>query len=63
MKKQNRNGRRGGNAFAALAFMGFLLTLTEFHGGPWAGSFIGAAMLICGALALLRTKIERRSER
>lgn len=63
MKKQNRNGRRGGNALAALAFMGFLLTLTEFDGGPWAGTFIGAAMLICGALALLRTKIERRSER
>lgn len=48
------------NAAAALAFVGFLLTLTEFHGGPWAGTFIGAAMMICGAMAILRTKIERR---
>lgn len=48
------------NAAATLAFVGFLLTLTEFHGGPWAGTFIGAAMMICGALAILKTKIERR---
>lgn len=47
-------------AAAALAFIGFLLTLTEFHGGPWAGTFIGCAMLLCGTLAILRTKIERR---
>lgn len=48
------------NAAAALAALGFLLTLTEYHGGAWAGTFIGAAMMICGALAILRTKIERR---
>lgn len=48
------------NAAAALAALGFLLTLTEYHGGAWAGTFIGAAMMICGALAILRMKIERR---
>ncbi|MBO5918701.1 MAG: hypothetical protein J6Q14_08055 [Oscillospiraceae bacterium] len=48
------------NLAAGIAFLGFLLTLTEYHGGAWAGTFIGAAMMICGALAILRMKIERR---
>ena len=38
---------------AAVASLGFLLTLTELHGGPWAGTYIGAALLILGALAAL----------
>lgn len=40
----------------AVAALGFLLTLTELHGGPWAGTFIGAALLILGALASLNAK-------
>lgn len=42
------------NLAAGTAFLGFLLTLTEFHGGPWAGTFLGAALFILGALAALR---------
>lgn len=41
---------------AAVAALGFLLMLTELHGGPWAGTFIGAALLVCGALAALNAK-------
>ena len=37
----------------AVAALGFMLTLTERGGGPWAGTFIGAALLILGALAAL----------
>lgn len=60
MKMRKNPGRQSQIGFAALAFVGFLLTLTEKNGGIWAGTFIGAALLICGALALLRTQIERR---
>lgn len=42
------------NLAAGIAFLGFLLTLTEYHGGPWAGTFLGAALFILGALAALR---------
>lgn len=41
------------NLAAGIAFLGFLLMLTELRGGPWAGTFIGAAMMILGALAAL----------
>lgn len=41
------------NLAAGIAFLGFMLTLTEYHDGPWAGAFIGAAMMILGALAAL----------
>lgn len=41
---------------SAVAALGFLLTLTELHGGPWAGTFIGASLLILGALATLNAK-------
>ena len=41
---------------AAVAALGFLLMLTELHGGPWAGTFIGAALLILGALAALNAE-------
>lgn len=44
------------NLAAGTAFLGFLLTLTELHGGPWAGTYIGAALLILGALAALNTR-------
>lgn len=44
------------NLAAALAALGFLLTLTELHGGPWAGTYIGLAMLTLGALAALNIK-------
>lgn len=43
-------------ASIAIAILGFLLTLTELHGGPWAGTFIGAALFICGALVALNAK-------
>lgn len=43
------------NLFAALAFLGFLLALTEQNGGPWAGTYVGAALLILGAAGALRT--------
>lgn len=43
------------NLFAALAFLGFLLALTEQNGGPWAGTYAGAALLILGAAGALRT--------
>ena len=42
------------NLAAGIAFLGFLLTLTEYHGGPWAGTFLGAALFILGALAARR---------
>ncbi|MBR2964397.1 MAG: hypothetical protein IKC53_09360 [Lentisphaeria bacterium] len=42
------------NLAAGIAFLGFLLTLTELHGGPWAGTYLGAALFILGALAALR---------
>ena len=42
------------NLAAGIAFLGFLLTLTECNGGPWAGTFIGAALFMLGALAALR---------
>lgn len=60
MKMRKIPGRQSQIGFAALAFVGFLLMLTEKDGGAWAGTFIGAAMFLCGALAILRTKIERR---
>lgn len=44
------------NISVAVAALGFLLTLTELRGGPWAGTFIGAALLILGALASLNAK-------
>lgn len=54
MNRRNRNRRSGNYILAAIAFVGFLLTLTEKDGGAWAGTFIGAAMLVAGAVALLR---------
>lgn len=57
MNRRNRKWRRGDYALAAIAFVGFLLMLTEKDGGVWAGTFIGAAMLVAGAVALLRAKI------
>ena len=41
------------NLAAAVAALGFLLLLTERGGLPWAGTYIGAALLILGALAAL----------
>ena len=41
------------NLAAGAAFLGFLLTLTERGGLPWAGTFLGAALFILGALAAL----------
>lgn len=57
MNRRNRKWRRGDYVLATIAFVGFLLTLTEKDGGVWAGTFIGAAMLVAGAVALLRAKI------
>lgn len=42
------------NLAAGIAFLGFLLLLTERGGLPWAGTYIGAVLLILGALAALR---------
>ena len=42
------------NLAAGISFLGFMLTLTELHGGPWAGTYLGAALFILGALAALR---------
>lgn len=44
------------NLAAVVAALGFLLLLTELDGGPWAGTFIGAALFMLGALAALRTQ-------
>lgn len=41
------------NLAAAVAVLGFLLLLTERGGLPWAGTYIGAVLLILGALAAL----------
>lgn len=42
------------NLSAAVAALGFLLLLTELDGGPWAGTYVGAALLILGAVGALR---------
>lgn len=42
------------NLAAGIAFLGFMLTLTERVGLPWVGTYIGAGILILGALAALR---------
>ena len=42
------------NISAAVAALGFLLLLTELDGGPWAGTYFGAALLILGAVGALR---------
>lgn len=42
------------NLAAAVAALGFLLLLTELDGGPWAGTYFGAALLILGAVGALR---------
>jgi len=42
------------NLAAGIAFLGFLLLLTELDGGPWAGTYFGAALLILGAVGALR---------
>lgn len=42
------------NLAAGISFLGFLLMLTEYHGGPWAGTYFGAALLILGAVGALR---------
>lgn len=47
------------NLAAGIAALGFLLMLTELNGGPWAGTFLGAALFILGALAALRINISR----
>lgn len=57
MNRRNRKWQRGDYALAAIAFAGFLLTLTEKDGGVWAGTFVGAAAFLAGAVALLRAKI------
>ena len=57
MNRRNRNWRRVDYVLAAVAFVGFLLTLTEKDGGAWAGTFVGTAMLLAGAVPLLRAKI------
>lgn len=41
------------NLAAGISFLGFMLMLTERGGLPWAGTYIGLAMLILGALAAL----------
>ena len=50
------------NLAAAVAVLGFLLMLTERGGMPWAGNYIGAALLILGTLAALRTQGKRNTE-
>ena len=50
------------NLAAAVAALGFLLLLTERGGLPWAGNYIGAALLILGTLAALRTQNKRNME-
>lgn len=39
------------NISAGISALGFLLMLTEENGGPWAGTYLGLALLILGALA------------
>ena len=52
MKNRKTNQRRGKILAAFLMGFGFLLMLTEYHGGPWAGTFLGLAMFAAGAVAL-----------
>ena len=37
---------------AFMMVFGFVLMLTEFHGGPWAGTFLGLLMFAAGAADL-----------
>lgn len=48
--------RRFRKIFVVMAALGFLLLLTELDDGPWAGTYLGAALLILGALAALNAK-------
>ena len=50
------------NLAAGIAFLGFLLTLTEIHGGPWAGTYAGAATLVLGFLCAVRTRYQIQIE-
>lgn len=49
--------------FASIAFLGFILMLTELNGGPWSGTYIGLAMFILGSTAALRIKRKKFSKR
>ena len=61
-QSKSKNLKRRFHLACGIAFLGFLLMLTELHGGPWAGTYIGGAMLILGALATLRIKNEKHIE-
>lgn len=52
MNNKKLHLRRG--KFLAAFFMGFgfLLMLTEYHGGPWAGTILGLAMFAAGTASL-----------
>lgn len=52
MNNRKTNQRRGKILAAFLMGFGFLLMLTEFHGGPWAGTFLGLLMFAAGAADL-----------
>lgn len=53
MNNRKTNQRRGKILAAFLMGFGFLLMLTEFHGGPWAGTFLGLLMFAAGAADLI----------
>lgn len=50
------------NLAAGIAFLGFLLTLTERGGLPWAGTYIGAATLVLGFLYAVRARYQIQIE-
>ena len=45
-----------------VAMLGFLLTLTELSGGPWAGTYAGAATLVLSFLCAVRTRYQIQIE-
>lgn len=52
MNNKNLHLRRGKILAAFFMGIGFLLMLTEYHGGLWAGTFLGLAMFAAGAAGL-----------
>ena len=59
---KRKNWRRLQAGAAALAFAGIALMLTEYNGGPWAGTVIGTLMFAYGTLRYLIIK-NRREEK
>ena len=61
-QSKSKNLKRRFHLACGIAFLGFLLTLTEYHGGPWAGTYAGAAALVLSFLYAVRTRYQIQIE-